>query len=110
MSRSSRYATAAALFILLGIFLIYALHASGPYPQKMKAFAALCKVRSGPGHEFDVVATLSQGEVVIVLGMVENEEHQTWYRIDRETLRQSIESEEYYVRSDLLTLYDNAPD
>lgn len=37
MPKSSRCAAAAALFILLGIFLIYALHASGPYPQKMKS-------------------------------------------------------------------------
>lgn len=105
MQRSSRYIAAASLLAIFAIFLIYIFQISEEYPQKMQAAAQLCKVRSGPGYEFDVVATLSQDEVVIVLGMVETEEHLTWYRIDQKTLRHSVSSKEYYVRSDLLTLY-----
>ncbi|MDE6845211.1 MAG: SH3 domain-containing protein [Lachnospiraceae bacterium] len=106
METRSRYLSTAALLIVFGIFLIYNLCFPKEYPQTMHVVVAACKVRAGAGHEFDIVGVLPQGETVTVLGIAEDDEHYTWYKIDPRRLPEDkiIDSEEYYIRSDLLVM------
>ena len=107
MERKSRFIAAISLLIVFAVFLIYCIQNQKEYPKKMQAAYKSCKVRSGPGHEFDLVASIDQYTVVIVLGMTEDAEHQTWYRLDKKTFPKDIEAEECYIRSDLLTDCDD---
>ena len=110
MARRPRYIATAAFLLIFAIFLIFNLRNSGEYPQTMFVAAMACKVRSGPGHEFDVVAMVSQHEKVIVLGMAEDENHRTWYQIDAKSLTnlsQDADTRECYIRSDLLVINED---
>lgn len=106
MEKKSRYISAAALFIIFGIFLIINICAPKEYPKTMHVAVNACKVRNGAGVEFELVGKLRQGEIVIVLDVAEDQNNQTWYKIDSKSLpkdeRSWISAEEYYVRSDLL--------
>ena len=111
MEKKSRYISAAALFIIFGIFLIIIICAPKEYPKTMHVAVNACKVRNGAGVEFELVGKLRQGEIVIVLDVAEDQNNQTWYKIDSKSLpkdeRSWISAEEYYVRSDLLMQNNN---
>ena len=77
-----------------------------PYPKTTTTYASIraCKVRNGPGVEFDLVAWLEAGQTVIVIELVENERGETWYRIEPHSLSEGekVSADECYIRSDLL--------
>ena len=110
MERKSRFIAAISLLIVFAVFLIYCTQNPKEYPKKMQAAYKLCKVRSGPGHEFDLVGWLRQGETVVVLGVAEDENNQTWYKINTKSfanLPNNSDITECYIRSDLLTDCDD---
>lgn len=110
MERKSRYIAAASLLLIFSVFLVFNLRNSGEYPQRMHVAAMSCKVRSGPGQEFGVFAMVKQHETVIVLGIAEDTESRTWYKIDAkslENLPQDYDTPECYIRSDLLVINED---
>lgn len=107
LEKKSRYISAATLLVMFGIFLLVTFCSSTGYPQTMRVAVMGCKVRSGAGTEFDLVGWLTQDETVIVLGVAEDKNNQTWYKIDKKCIADSSEAanaEECYVRSDLLVI------
>lgn len=107
MEWKSRFIATLSLLIVFAAFIICCVQNQKEYPKKMQVVYESCKVRSGPGTMFELVTRVDQGELVIVLGMTEDAEHQTWYRLDKKTLPKDIEAEECYIRSDLLTDCDD---
>ena len=108
MEKKSRYISAAVLLIVFGIFLIFIICAPKEYPQTMHAAVMACKVRNGAGVEYDCVGFLQKGDVVIVLGVAEDQNNQIWYKIDPKSVQKDERAwesaEEYYIRSDLLVM------
>lgn len=105
MEKKSRYIAAAALLVVFSIFLLFTLRSSTGYPQTMRVAVMACKVRSGAGVEFDLVGWLTEDETVTVLGVAEDKNNQTWYKIDKRCIADSpnaADADECYVRSDLL--------
>lgn len=105
LEKKSRYIAAAALLVVFSIFLLGTFCSSTGYPQTMHVAVMACKVRSGAGTEFDLVGWLTEDETVTVLGVAEDKNNQTWYKIDKKCIADSpeaAEAEECYVRSDLL--------
>ncbi|MBD5486347.1 MAG: SH3 domain-containing protein [Lachnospiraceae bacterium] len=107
MEWKSRFIATLSLLIVFAAFLICCIQNQKEYPKKMQVAFESCKVRSGPGTTFELVTRVDQGELVIVLGIAEDTECQTWYLLDKKTLPKDIEAEECYIRSDLLTNYDD---
>lgn len=107
MKRKTGY-LAGGIFIVALVCILWAVvgQDTADFPQKMHAGDYICKVRSGAGESFDIVGMLAQEETVTVLELVEGENGQTWYKIDKDSLPKDMDITvaECYIRSDLLLL------
>lgn len=98
---------AGVIIIVAAVSIFWAFQGQGTkaFPQEMYVCENVCKIRAGAGKSFEVVGLLAKEEMVTVLNLVEGEDGQTWYKLDKDSLPadMDIEAEECYIRSDLLS-------